>query len=150
LNASSAFRIKPAKIKAAAKKVSVDGKKRSWHNKKPVVIRISHATLGGLSQVFKQLGDESRLKILLALAQEGELHVSALCHLLRQTQPAVSHHLTLLRMSGLVGFRRQGKNNFYRIESGLVRGLLDQFFAENRNSQRAFQFKDFSLVYKRK
>ena len=150
MNASSAFRIKTAKIKTAAKKMSVDGKKPSWDGKKPLVVKVSHETLGGLSQVFKQLGDESRLKILLALSQEGELHVSALCELLHQTQPAVSHHLTLLRMSGLVGFRRQGKNNFYRIESGLVRALLDQFFAENGNHQRALHFKDFSLVYKRK
>src|SRR5262245_55728583 len=99
--------MKSAKAKAAAKKMSANGKKPAWDGKKPVIIKVSHETLGGLSQVFKQLGDESRLKILLALAQEGELHVSALCHLLRQTQPAVSHHLTLLRMSGLVGFRRQ-------------------------------------------
>jgi ArsR family transcriptional regulator len=143
LNASSAFRIKPAKIKSAAKKLSVDGKK-------PVVVRVSKETLGGLSRVFKQLGDESRLKILLALAQEGELHVSALCELLHQTQPAVSHHLTLLRMSGLVGYRRQGKNNFYRVESGLIRHLLEQFFLDGGNAQRTFQFKDFSLAYKRK
>jgi ArsR family transcriptional regulator len=142
--------MKPAKVKAAAKKMSVDGKKLPWDGHRPVVIKVSHETLGGLSQVFKQLGDESRLKILLALAQEGELHVSALCRLLHQTQPAVSHHLTLLRMSGLVGFRRQGKNNFYRIECGLVRTLLERFFAENGNPRNTFHFKDFSLAYKRK
>src|SRR5262249_50662378 len=113
--------MKPRKVKTAARKLAPDGKKR-------VVIRVGPQTLGGLSRVFKQLGDESRLKILLALAQEGELHVSALCALLAQTQPAVSHHLTLLRMSGLVGFRRQGKNNFYRIESGLICSLLEQLF----------------------
>ena len=150
MNASSAFRMKPAKLKAAAKKMSVDGKKAPWDGKRPVVIKVSHETLSGLSQVFKQLGDESRLKILLALAQEGELHVSALCRLLKQTQPAVSHDLTLLRMSGLVGFRRQGKNNFYRVECGLLRGLLDQLFAESGNSRRTCHFKDFSLVYKPK
>jgi ArsR family transcriptional regulator len=142
--------MKPAKFKSAAKKTSVDGKKSVWDGKKPIDIKTGAETVSGLSRVFKQLGDESRLKILLALAQEGELHVSALCALLRQTQPAVSHHLTLLRMSGLVGFRRQGKNNFYRVESGLIRDLLDQFFLDNSNHQRALHFKDFSLVFKRR
>src|SRR4029077_19948284 len=99
---------------------------------------------------FKLLSDESRLKILLALAQDGEMHVTALCDLLEQTQPAVSHHLTLLRMVGLVGYRRAGKHNFYRIESGLVCDLLEQFFADVGNGHRQLQFDDFSLSYKRK
>ena len=113
-------------------------------------LKISERTINGLAQVFKLLSDESRLKILLALAQDGELHVTALCDLLDQTQPAVSHHLTLLRMSGLVGFRRDGKHNFYRVESGLVSNLLEQFFADAGNGHKQFHFSDFSLYYKRK
>ena len=113
-------------------------------------IKISDRTINGLAQVFKLLADESRLKILLALAQDGELHVTALCELLGQTQPAVSHHLTLLRMSGLVGYRRDGKHNYYRIESGLVGELLEQFFADSGNGHKQLQFDDFSLAYKRK
>jgi len=113
-------------------------------------LRVSGRTINGLAQVFKLLADESRLKILLALAQDGELHVSALCDLLEQTQPAVSHHLTLLRMSGLVGYRRDGKHNYYRIESGLVCQLLEQFFADAGNGHKQLQFDDFSISYKRK
>jgi ArsR family transcriptional regulator len=113
-------------------------------------LKISGRTINGLAQVFKLLADESRLKILLALAQDGELHVTALCELLQQTQPAVSHHLTLLRMSGLVGYRRAGKHNFYRVESRLVGELLDQFFADAGNGHRQLQFEDFSLAYRRR
>src|SRR6516165_4327712 len=93
LNANSAARIKVQKTKPRAGK---------GPGKKTVPIKVSPRTLSGLTRVFKQLADESRLKILLALAEEGEMHVSALCQLLNQTQPAVSHHLTLLRMTGLV------------------------------------------------
>lgn len=117
--------------------------------KRTSAIKVSPRTLYGLTQVFKLLADESRLKILLALAQDGELHVSALCELLGQQQPAVSHHLTLLRMTGMVGFRRAGKHNFYRLESGLVRDLLEQFFEDSGNGHKALQFEDFSLAYKR-
>jgi ArsR family transcriptional regulator, arsenate/arsenite/antimonite-responsive transcriptional repressor len=112
--------------------------------------RVSDRTIAALADVFKLLADKSRLKILLALAEDGELHVSALCDLLEQSQPAVSHHLTLLRMAGLVGFRRNGKHNYYRVESGLVRDLLEQFFADSGNGHRLLQFEDFSLAYKRK
>lgn len=113
-------------------------------------LRVTGRTLNGLVQVFKLLADESRLKILLALAQDGELHVTALCDLLEQTQPAVSHHLTLLRMAGLVGYRRDGKHNFYRVESGLICDLLEQFFADAGNGHKQLQFDEFSLAYKRR
>ena len=113
-------------------------------------LRISLRTISGLAQVFKQLADESRLKILLALSQDGELHVSALCELLGQSQPAVSHHLTLLRMTGLVGYRRDGKHNYYRIQSSLVCELLEQFFADSGNGHKQLHFEDFLLAYKRK
>src|SRR4051794_6333670 len=61
-------------------------------------IKLSDATIHRMTDVFKLLADKSRLKIVLALAQDRELHVSALCDLLDQSQPAVSHHLTLMRM----------------------------------------------------
>jgi ArsR family transcriptional regulator len=112
-------------------------------------IAVSDRTISGLTEIFKLLADKSRLKILLALARDGELHVSALCELLQQSQPAVSHHLTLLRMAGLVGYRRDGKHNFYRVDSALVRDLLEQFFTDSGNGPQ-IQFEDFSLAYKRK
>ncbi len=121
-----------------------------FHHRPTSELKISERTLNGLAQVFKLLADESRLKILLALAQDGELHVTALCDLLDQTQPAVSHHLTLLRMAGLVGFRRHGKHNYYRVESELVSHLLEQFFADVGNGHNQLQFNHFSLYYKRK
>jgi len=71
--------------------------------------------LKDLVEFFKVLSDETRLKILQYLAHNLELHVRALCDLLKQSQPAVSHHLALLRMVGLIECRRDGKHNFYRL-----------------------------------
>jgi DNA-binding transcriptional ArsR family regulator len=113
-------------------------------------LKVADRTIEGLSEIFKLLADRSRLKILLALAQDGELHVSALCELLQQSQPAVSHHLTLLRMRNLVGFRRDGKHNFYRLDSALVSDLLEQFFTDSGNGHKLLQFEDFSLAYRKK
>lgn len=113
-------------------------------------IRVSDGTIARLTAVFKLLADASRLKIVLALAQDGELHVSALCDLLRQSQPAVSHHLTLMRMVGLVGYRRDGKHNYYHLASSHVRDLFEQFFADAGNGHKALQFDDFALTFKRR
>ncbi|HEY7157084.1 MAG TPA: metalloregulator ArsR/SmtB family transcription factor [Gemmataceae bacterium] len=113
-------------------------------------IRVSGETLARMTAVFKLLADPSRLKIVLALAQDGELHVSALCDMLDQSQPAVSHHLTLMRMVGLVGFRRDGKHNYYHLDSGLLRDLLEQFFADANNGQKQLHFEEFSLSYRRR
>lgn len=107
-------------------------------------------TIKDLADVFKLLADKSRLKILLSLAHDGETHVSALCDLLGQSQPAVSHHLTLLRMAGLVGYRRDGKHNFYRVDSSLVGDLLERFFADSGNGQKQLNFPDFALAYRAK
>jgi ArsR family transcriptional regulator len=113
-------------------------------------LKVADRTIERLSEIFKLLADKSRLKILLALAQDGELHVSALCDFLEQSQPAVSHHLTLLRMRNLVGFRREGKHNFYRLDSALVSDLLEQFFTDSGNGHKLLQFDDFSLAYRKK
>jgi ArsR family transcriptional regulator len=113
-------------------------------------IKVSDAILHRMKDVFKMLADEHRLKIVLALAQDGELNVTALCRLVSQSQPAVSHHLTLMRMIGLVGFRRDGKNNFYYLASSNVRDLLEEFFADSGNGQKALHFEEFALTYKRR
>lgn len=105
-------------------------------------------TIEDMAELFKQLGDRSRLKILLTLARQGEMHVSALCDLLAQSQPAVSHHLNLLRGRKLVGFRRDGKHNYYRIDSARVHDLLLQFFADFGNGHRQLLFDDFSVAFK--
>ncbi len=105
-------------------------------------------TLAGLTQVFKLLADESRLRILLTLAREGEMHVSALCQMLGQSQPAVSHHLTLLRMAGLVGFRRDGKFNYYRLDAMLLGDLLERMFAE-AGKGTTMNLGEFSLSFSR-
>jgi ArsR family transcriptional regulator len=89
----------------------------------------SESAVSELGQLFKLLSDETRLWILHYLSRSGELHVRALCELLGQSQPAVSHHLALLRVAGLIQLRREGKHNFYRLEPGRFDELLHSFFS---------------------
>jgi DNA-binding transcriptional ArsR family regulator len=66
------------------------------------------------SILLKHVSDPTRLQVITILA-DGEKHVGALCAQLSQSQPAVSHHLALLRHGGIIAPRRQGKNNFYSL-----------------------------------
>jgi ArsR family transcriptional regulator, zinc-responsive transcriptional repressor len=64
--------------------------------------------------LMKQVSDPTRLQVVTMLS-EGERHVGGLGEALRMSQPAVSHHLALLRHGGIITPRRQGKNNFYTL-----------------------------------
>jgi ArsR family transcriptional regulator len=91
------------------------------------------ATLEGavaqeLVSLFKLLADETRLRILHYLRQEPELNVRTFVGLLGQTQPAVSHHLALLREAGVLQFRRDGKHNYYRLAGKRCQAFLDTAF----------------------
>jgi ArsR family transcriptional regulator len=66
------------------------------------------------SRLFKALGDETRLRIL-ALLSHGELCVCHLEDALKISQPKVSRHLGILRMSGVVECRREGSWVYYRL-----------------------------------
>lgn len=66
-------------------------------------------------QLFKTLSDETRLGIVLQLREMGELCVCDLCAALEQSQPKISRHLAMLRESGLLLDRKQGKWVHYRL-----------------------------------
>ena len=67
-----------------------------------------------------------------------------------QSQPAVSHHLTLMRGVGLVDFRREGKHNFYHLASDYLRDLFEQFVVDSGNGHKQLQFADFALAFRRR
>jgi ArsR family transcriptional regulator len=100
-----------------------------------------------LVQVFKLLADETRLKILMYLMREQELHVSALCERLNQSQPAVSHHLALLRVAGLIEPRRDGKHNFYSVREKHFHRLIGELFKTMSDPDRdELRFQNFVLT----
>lgn len=103
-----------------------------------------------LLKIFKLLADETRLRVLLYLAQEGELHVTALCDRLNQSQPAVSHHLALLRVAGLIEARRDGKHNFYSVRSQHFHGVMDELFRNIADPDAShFRFEEFVITQER-
>lgn len=71
------------------------------------------------TQLFKCLGDETRLALMLLIHAEGELCVCELTHALEQSQPKISRHLAQLRACGLLQDRRQGQWVYYRLMPNL-------------------------------
>ncbi|NBO93787.1 MAG: transcriptional regulator [Planctomycetia bacterium] len=100
-----------------------------------------------LTAVFRMLSDKNRLRIVLALAHNGPMHVKALCKLVTQTQPAVSHHLTLMRSIGLIDYNRVGKMNQYYLASDYLCELLRRFFTATGGRGSQLDFTEFSLLF---
>ena len=69
--------------------------------------------IASVSEAMKQLGDPSRLRIfwLLCHCEECVLNIASIVNM---TSPAVSHHLRLLKSSGLIVSRLEGKEMYYR------------------------------------
>lgn len=86
--------------------------------------RGSGTVVRDLAQLFRILADETRLRILEMLGRRKELCVRDLWERLGQSQPAVSHHLGLLRMAGLVDTRHEGKHIYYRIDQQRLDELM--------------------------
>jgi ArsR family transcriptional regulator len=108
---------------------------------------LSDAAIKDVAKLFKLLADETRLRILALLTQNDECHVRALCDVLGQSQPAVSHHLALLRVAGLIECRREGKHNFYRAMPERVKCLLDIIFDGVPEANRRIRLEDYVLMF---
>lgn len=82
-------------------------------------------TLFDLSELFKVLGDSTRIKILCALLQ-AEMCVCDIAALLNMTQSAISHQLRVLKGARLVKHRKEGKVVYYSLEDEHVKSIFDQ------------------------
>src|SRR2546430_10717287 len=87
---------------------------------------------GSVPKYFRGLGDQTRVRILELLRDEGELTVGELVARLELPQPKVSNHLACLRWCGFVEARRDHRTVYNRIADkrvlkilALAHGLLD-------------------------
>ncbi len=77
------------------------------------------------SDLFKALADPTRRAIFERLAREGELTVHALTERAGVSQPMVSKHLGVLKVSGLVRDRRNGRETHVSIHPRALAPLID-------------------------
>jgi len=81
-----------------------------------------------LADLFRLLGDPTRLRIVFACVQD-RLSVGAIAQMLGLSQSLVSHHLRLLRAARIVRAEREGKQVFYVAAdvhiSTMLEGMLE-------------------------
>jgi ArsR family transcriptional regulator len=93
---------------------------------------LSSEEILGLAEIFKALGDPTRIRILHALSQE-ELCVCDLVEVLEMNQSAISHQLRVLRNLRLVKHRKEGKMVFYSLDDDHIINLFAQGLAHIRH-----------------
>ncbi|MGI6740963.1 MAG: ArsR/SmtB family transcription factor [Brevefilum sp.] len=86
---------------------------------------ISDETIHAMAEMFKVMGDPTRLRILSLLA-EKELCVGELADHLAVSQSAVSHQLRILRALNIVRFQKMGREVFYSLADDHVRDILSR------------------------
>lgn len=86
---------------------------------------LSESEAGRLAGLLGILADPVRSRILFALVSAGELCVGDLALALGVTEDQVSYGLKMLRLAGLVSFRRNGRLMCYRLRDGFPHQLLE-------------------------
>jgi ArsR family transcriptional regulator len=85
-----------------------------------------------LAEIFKALGDPTRLKIIrLLCSKEPMLCVGALAHELGISQPAVSQHLRILKNAGILRAHRLGLHVHYVFNPSMLhehKEMIDALF----------------------
>ena len=95
---------------------------------------LRHQLVTDTAEIFKVLGDPTRVRLLYALAQR-ELCVCDLSAVLGMTQSAISHQLRVLRSARLVRYRKVGKIVYYSLADAHVLQFIDVGVDHARESQ---------------
>lgn len=95
------------------------------HKKTSLNEMLNDETLFIVSQTFKALSDNTRIKILYLLSQK-ECSVNEITEVLKLHQSTVSHQLSFLKNLRLVKFRREGTTVFYSNDDQHIINLLKQ------------------------
>ena len=100
-----------------------------YHHEHPMLVEDVHEALPKeeemlhVSELFKVLGDGTRMRILFALLT-SEMCVCDISESLGMSVSAVSHQLRILRQAHLVRYRRVGKTVFYALADDHVKTIL--------------------------
>lgn len=102
-----------------------------------------------LAHLCKMMADSNRLRIIFFLLREEELNVTEFCNRLDQSQPAVSHHLALLKQAGILKVRREGKHNYYSVCRDRFQGVIVKLFESflEPSADGEIRFNDFLLTH---
>jgi len=82
-----------------------------------------------IPEVFRALADRNRLRIL-ELLRRGPLPAGEIAAQFRMTQPAVSHHLGVLRRAGCLLAEKRGKQVYYSLNGCCLEQCCGELFVK--------------------
>lgn len=88
---------------------------------KTTVIDVGEASR--LAELFRALGDPSRIRILAAIAEQS-LNVGTIAQIAGISESAVSHHMRGLRQMRLVRAEKSGREVYYALDDDHVADLF--------------------------
>lgn len=80
--------------------------------------------LVNLSELFKMLGDLTRIKIIWTL-DKHEMCVCDIANVLNMTKSSISHQLAILKSAGIVKYRKSGKEVYYTLDDEHINKLYE-------------------------
>lgn len=86
-------------------------------------------------EVIRGLADETRLEILKLLSNR-EMHVNQIADKSKLSRPTISHHLQIMKRSGILVARKAGKEIYYSVNTFVLTSLAESIL----------KFVDFSTV----
>ena len=98
---------------------------------KDSLLSVENATL--IADTLSTLSDPTRIRVIGLLA-ESELCVGDLCLVLKMTQPAISHHLRILRNLKIVAARKAGRHVFYTLADQHILDIFNQSLDHARHN----------------
>ena len=99
------------------------------------------------TQLFKSFSDESRVRILYLLSTFGELCISDIEQVLDFTQTKTSRHVTYLKNSGLLNYRKYDQWIYYSLKEE-VEQVINQFFVFlEKDNQLMEDHKNYHTLY---
>ena len=86
--------------------------------------KLNRSELENLSELFKILGDLTRIKILWTL-DKNEMCVCDIANVLNMTKSSISHQLAILRSNNIVKYRKSGKEVYYTLDDEHIKKLYE-------------------------
>lgn len=97
--------------------------------------------LDQLSELFKVLGDRTRIAILQTLDQ-SEMCVCDLANVLNMTKSSISHQLSILRTARIIKNRRAGKEVYYAMDDEHITKLYELGLAHIKHLEHKLEDND--------
>jgi ArsR family transcriptional regulator, zinc-responsive transcriptional repressor len=82
-------------------------------DEREIINNLDAEKLEKVSFILKTIAHPLRISIISLLVSNEKLCVNDICELLRSEQSLTSHHLSNMKLSGILGSVREGKNIYY-------------------------------------